>query len=938
MRALLLAISSLTMAVYRGPVLTACHELPTWKPAFLAAATMRGLDAYFTTPDYRDPTLADRISAATMDAFTVTADSRLLEVSLDLRRAERREAEKRRASLRDEYVQKSVDRACTVLYANEMLAAVQLLFAAVDSAISSELLHGAGGPYEMWGRLCTLVSSPESLAVGLCGMFALRVQDGEAPRTFFARLEASTEQYAQSLLCHSFGKARCSADPRFEANVMDLTKVLMFARAWPVDVTGSFEQTKPLSYELLKQRMMAHLDGAYCFYCHSKEHVDAFCYNLAQARQKRTVRAGYVLPSGSTYPSMSDASRLQITTRRFCTTCQSTRHRDDDCPNRDNGLAMDAPSHGSPGVIKEEDGVVREDAKHAQDTDAAASPHAHDRTPERDWYEGPVLTDMADFPQWKPAFLARAALHCYVEFYTLVDAQANPKLVTPAELREVHASARDAEPQAPSEATIADHDMRVRRRLRHMRGLLHAKYAAKTYEVGEEAAAYLRSAVDGALHGHFEDASSPFEMWQALFGSYCISPDGTKAALLEHLAAMTYSPRCKAALFLQRLEAAVARYATFALPPMSSTHAALYHSVVDSLKMSFLVRALQCHLRSDLALWLADVPSGDFAHLQCCLLTHAATLPDTNAEEDVMLVSPAATMLAAAYEATMQEDSLASPLHPVERRSVYLALQPENADATTSLPPMQLSRTSTPPLQEAADRGSPEVLLSSVAAATKDAISKRREDDESRSRTTCTYCHGTQHVDAACKRLAQAVRDTIVRSDYDLPYGMTFPELGSDNLVEEDRRFCTYCQSTRHYDNKCPMRAKHKKTKCLRRGYVAPTKPNNERQRTEPAPSTLPLTTTKKRLRANSSDGDGVACNEIWSTDETAALERLVQTHGQDWDRVLTAGHHDKTLLPSRTTDSVRTRMRWLERQGRGSIADAGDVGTYSYDVPHVTI
>ncbi|KDO31697.1 hypothetical protein SPRG_03615 [Saprolegnia parasitica CBS 223.65] len=791
---------------------------------------MRGLDAYFTTPNYRDGTLAGRISVAQMDAFQVTADASILEVSPDLRRSERRNAELRRACLRDEYVKESVRRACSALHATEVHAAIQLLLAAVDDAIFNELLHGASGP-----------------AAGL-----------------FARLEAATEQYAQSLLWRSFAKAHCSADPSFDAAVLDLTKILMLARAWPVDVTSSFEQTKPLSYELLKQQMMAHLEGEYCFYCHSKAHADAVCHRLAQARHRSRVRAGYMLPSDTRYPSLSDGPYLQMSTRRFCTACQSTRHEEGHCPRSD--TLLEAAHHGS--AMKAEDGgVLHEDnsSEHdVQDNTAAARPPAvHDRTlsSESTWYEEPVLTDMATFPQWKAAFLARADSHFYVEFYTMADAEADHKLVTPAELREMNASALAAEPSLPPRATIADHDMRTRQRLRHVHGLLQAKRAANTSAVSHEAAAYLRSAVDASLHGLFADDASPFDMWQNLVGSYCVSNHGSKTALLEHLAAMTYSPKCNVALFLERLEAAVARYAALALPPASSTRAALYASVVDGLQTSFLVRALQSHLSGDLAAWLVDVPTGNFAYLKCCLLTHATTrdrsLLDTRAndlEEDAILLPPAATALAAAYGSTTQEDALkAKNPHPESGRLVGPAMQLEDADATTSQNPPPAM---TPPLRGA--------CASSPFEAHVQAIEIDRDPPITPASTppttihiTCTYCRGFYHVDAVCKRLALAVRDKIVRSGYTLPDGVAFPVYTSDSLVEEDRRFCTYCQSTRHFDMKCKERAKDKKTKCLRRGYVAPTKAGPPLA----PPAQTTTKTARKRQRAGSGPDDET-CNE----------------------------------------------------------------------------
>ncbi|KDO28024.1 hypothetical protein SPRG_20185 [Saprolegnia parasitica CBS 223.65] len=90
--------------------------------------------------------------------------------------------------------------------------------------------------------------------------------------------------------------------------------------------------------------------------------------------------------------------------------------------------------------------------------------------------------------------------------------------------------------------------------------------------------------------------------------------------------------------------------------------------------------------------------------------------------------------------------------------------------------------------------------------------------------SSCGYCHSKGHIDSVCRHLFHAHRLRIVRDGYVLPHDAEWPQDEDDTLVDTSRRFCTYCQSTKHRDKKCSQLATDKQRGRVRLTYrsVAP--------------------------------------------------------------------------------------------------------------------
>ncbi|OQR98249.1 hypothetical protein ACHHYP_08938 [Achlya hypogyna] len=227
-------------------------------------------------------------------------------------------------------------------------------------------------------------------------------------------------------------------------------------------------------------------------------------------------------------------------------------------------------------------------------------------------------------------------------------------------------------------------------------------------------------------------------------------------------------------------------------------------------------------------------------------------------------------------------------------------------------------------------------------------------------RVYCHYCHSKKHTDSVCAHLHRARRDGIVRSDYELPHGEVFPtELVE--MSESARRFCTYCQSTKHNDTACAKLAADTAHDCVRANYAPPPK-HEPADRTrahsisslenqawdEPAARERlrPMSNEevevkheavrrKRRrlvrgederlkdepaLNGDTTESSDSSDDEItpwdlkrvaatsWTAEETSHLLQLVQEHGKKWATVLAKGKEANMLLPHRTTSSIQTK------------------------------
>ncbi|OQR98269.1 hypothetical protein ACHHYP_08943 [Achlya hypogyna] len=221
----------------------------------------------------------------------------------------------------------------------------------------------------------------------------------------------------------------------------------------------------------------------------------------------------------------------------------------------------------------------------------------------------------------------------------------------------------------------------------------------------------------------------------------------------------------------------------------------------------------------------------------------------------------------------------------------------------------------------------------------------------------CHYCHSKKHSDSMCYHLAKARADGIVRAGYALPLGEAFPTLDADTIQESTRRFCTYCQSTKHRDAGCAKLKADVRSGSTRRGYlfpievaarpdkrpvpvatVTPTK-NTEKLTTSPPTSDdeFMLQASRKAKRAKapsyippsdaSSDGDQATKKMVrrapvsWTDDELRHLVGLADEMANDWTSVLRVGFERELLHPSRTLNGIRMKFSHYRRALRDSQA-----------------
>ncbi|OQR98258.1 hypothetical protein ACHHYP_08947 [Achlya hypogyna] len=278
------------------------------------------LASYFTVKDYADPYVADYISPARMHLFQANAEE-----------AEPLATTNNEQHDRDHRVRGRVTQAihaeCAVLQSRLQQTAVRYLASAIDRAEYADVAaHKC--PYTMWQALAASASGSPG------GQFrqALTVQyDGtQAVDLFLRSLEAAVGRWLRFLQPHSPTNAAT-----VWAKVEDQIRCSFLAHALTpplADQVLAWWRNDGREYEDLRARLIAHLAVATkpnCHYCHSKKHADEACYHLSNALRDGIVREGYTLPEGQTAPGR--ASLLCESSRRFCTYCQSTKHRDAQC-------------------------------------------------------------------------------------------------------------------------------------------------------------------------------------------------------------------------------------------------------------------------------------------------------------------------------------------------------------------------------------------------------------------------------------------------------------------------------------------------------------------------------------------------------------------------------------------------------------------------------
>ncbi|OQR98270.1 hypothetical protein ACHHYP_08946 [Achlya hypogyna] len=445
-------------------------------------------------------------------------------------------------------------------------------------------------------------------------------------------------------------------------------------------------------------------------------------------------------------------------------------------------------------------------------------------------YDGPVLREMATFATWKSTFLSAAGDLCISEYYT-VDEYENlflSELMGQRKWTALRASAAAAEPALPHNSTPNECDQALRRRMRRLYCALKDEGRSINRRLVHFAKQFLRSAVAPALHCHFHECDSPYDMWQSLLATELTTDLPT---LLRRVEAVTYRPGVDAPTFLRRLEAALHAYIAVALPqaPECSAVMSFRDTIVSRVKASFLRRALKVQ---------TDVGT-NFYELKTQLLRQTSSAPAVGCS---YCKSPTHTDSRCFHLAVAHRQGIVRRDYDLPLGEVYpmgtngLSEDPSHAfcthcqasDHRDASCVRRASNTSddlvgTGYRRQQSDltepKATPRGPTSGLALPGRSPQgqlkppNRPRGDTGQTTRTPtaltsvaaghCEYCHSKQHVDSVCAHLARAIRDGIVRADYSMPAGMAYPRVDQRDLIESMRRFCMYCQSTKHTDAVC---------------------------------------------------------------------------------------------------------------------------------------